>query len=236
MLQTSFAALINQLFLCFTIYQKRDGYNSLMSETVETGVRYRHYLRKGVHVLLGLFALGLRFIEPPIQVWLLGASALIAWILRPHWKFVIQMARPVELRDGVMWGVRYYFGTLFIIALLFPRSPEILGAAWLVLALGDGLSATVGGPKSISVPWNRKKRLYGTLACFVGSVGGLLLALYWFGGFFTPIAMLQAAFIGLAAAFVESLDTPLDDNLLIGLLVSVLCWMAGFFTGVPIWG
>ena len=207
-----------------------------MAATNETGVRYRHYLRKGVHVLLGVFALGLRFVEPPLHVWLLAVPAFIAWVMRPHWKYVIQMARPVELRDGVMWGVRYYFGTLFIVAIMFPYEPEILGAAWLVLALGDGLSATVGGPKSVSVPWNRKKRLYGTVACFFGSAAGLLLALVWFGGFFTPIALLQVAVIGLAAAIVESLDTPLDDNLLMGLVVALLCKTLGFFTGVPIWG
>ena len=62
------------------------------------------------------------------------------------------------------------------------------------------------------------------------------MALAWFGGFFTPIALLQVAVIGLAAAIVESLDTPLDDNLLMGLVVALLCKTLGFFTGVPIWG
>ncbi len=207
-----------------------------MGSSTESGVRYRHYLRKGVHLLLGVFALGLKYVEPPIHVWLMILPALVAWILRPHWKFVIQMARPVELRDGVMWGVRYYFGTLLIIAILFPGSPEILGAAWLVIALGDGLSATVGGPESVPVPWNKKKRLYGTFACFAGAMSGLLIAQYWFGGFISPAAFVQSAVIGLAAAVVESLDTPLDDNLLLGLLVATLCWLTGFFTGVPAWG
>ena len=144
-----------------------------MEETA-AGVRRSHYLRKSAHILFGLPALRSKFIPPPWQVYCAGFLALIAWQLRPHGPFIAAMSRPAELRDGVMWGVRYYFGTLFIVSLFFPFSPEILVATWLVLALADGLSAIVGGPLSPPVPRNLGKRLYGMIACFFGASARLI--------------------------------------------------------------
>jgi len=187
-------------------------------------------------MLLGSIALLVKFVPVPWQVVGTGVLAVGAWALRSHWQILIPMARPTELRDGVMWGVRYYFGTIFIVALFFHNRPDILTATWLVLAVGDGLSAIVGGPASPPVPWNKRKKVYGSIACFLGSSLALLFALIWMGGSITGVAFFQALVIGAAVAVLESLDTPLDDNLLIGLGTSSLCLILGFFSGVPIWG
>jgi len=200
-----------------------------VSRSNPSEVRYRHYLRKFVHMGLGALALSIRFIPREWTLAALGFAALTAWIIRPYWPVVMPMARATELRDGVMWGVRYYFGTLFLLAVFFGHRPEILTASWFVLALGDGLSATIGGPGSAPVPWNRTKRLYGTLACFAGSAAALILARLWF--LYPPDleGILVAAAIGLAVSVLESLRTPLDDNLLVGFGTALLCSWTGFF-------
>ena len=194
-----------------------------------SGFRYRHYLRKGTHIAFGAIALAFKFISPPWHIVLTGTLALISWLLRPHHPLLLPMARPVELRDGVLWGVRYYFGTMFLVSLVFYGRPEVTVGVWLVLALGDGFSATVGGPKSPPVPWNRKKKLFGTIACFFGAFLGLFIAYAWYGIAVVPLVAFQFAAIAASVAVFESIDMPLDDNLVIGVISSVLILAMGLF-------
>jgi dolichol kinase len=205
------------------------GYNQTVVQPVDSEVRYRHYLRKGTHIALGSIALTLKFLPAPYHIVFTGILALGAWILRPYYPLVIPMARPTELRDGVLWGVRYYFGTIFAVSLIFYEHPEITAATWLVLALGDGLSATIGGPASMPVPWNRKKRLAGTFACFVGAFVAMSIAFVWYNIDITPVLLFQAIALSMAVAIFESLNTPLDDNLIIGLGASLIMLATGMF-------
>ncbi len=200
-----------------------------MVQPVESSVIYKHYLRKGTHIALGSLAFLIKFLPAPFHVVFTGILALAAWILRPYYPFVSSMARATELRDGVLWGVRYYFGTIFAVSLVFYKHPEITFATWLVLALSDGLSATVGGPSSMPVPWNRKKKLQGTFACFIGAFLALFIAFEWCGVTISPILVYQAIALSLAVAVIESLNTPLDDNLIIGLGASLFMLATGMF-------
>lgn len=196
---------------------------------VDSGIRYRHYLRKGTHIALGSLALIIKFIPAPYYVVFTGVLAFGSWVLRPYHPLVSPMARATELRDGVLWGVRYYFVTIFAVSLIYYEHPEITAATWLVLALGDGLSATIGGPSSMPVPWNKKKRLAGTFACFVGAFIALSIAFLWYSVAFTPWLVIQAVMLSLTVAVLESLDTPLDDNLIIGLSASLIMLASGMF-------
>jgi dolichol kinase len=186
-------------------------------------------LRKGTHIGLGALALTLKFIPSPFHLVLTAALALASWLLRPYHPLLLPMARPVELRDGVLWGVRYYFGTIFIVSLLFYARPEVTATVWLVLALADGLSATVGGPKSMPVPWNKKKPLAGMIACFIGAFLSFPIAYGWYGIVISPLALFQFAAIAAFVAVFESIDMPLDDNLVIGIVSSALIVAMGLF-------
>ena len=186
-------------------------------------------MRKGTHIALGSLALLIKFMPDPYHIAFTGILAIFAWILRPYYPIVSSMARPIEMRDGVLWGVRYYFGTIFAVSLIFYNYPEITAATWLVLALGDGLSAIVGGPYSIPVPWNRNKRLAGTFACFIGAFIAMEIAFFWYGIVFTPLLIFQVIVLSIAVAVFESLNTPLDDNLIIGLGASLIIFATGMF-------
>lgn len=99
-------------------------------------------------------------------------------------------------------------GTLAILTLLANRE-QILGSL-VILGVGDAASTLVGRRSRQKLAWSRKKTAAGTVAFFVAS----LPAVYFAGW---P-AMLVAA----AAALAESLESNVDDNL----IISVVCVVA----------
>ena len=58
--------------------------------------------------------------------------------------------------------------SVLLLILAFPRRPDIVAAAWGILALGDGAATIVGtrsrGPR---LPWNPDKTVAGSLAFIV---------------------------------------------------------------------
>lgn len=102
---------------------------------------------------------------------------------------------------GAFWFV---VGTL-LVALSLGREEQI-AAAIFVLAAGDSAATIFGIRGSHPLPCNRIKTVEGSIAFFVFSLPVYLLV-GWMG-----IALAALA------AIVESLDTPVDDNLLIPIM------------------
>lgn len=109
------------------------------------------------------------------------------------------------------WGSACYgIGVLFLSG--FLHEPAAIAASIIVLAVGDGFSTLFGKMGRISLPWNNKKTLEGTVAFVIGSL---------FGYYFVGPAIIPVAII---AAIVESIDWPLDDNLMIPVACTIMFW------------
>ena len=105
------------------------------------------------------------------------------------------------------WGSACY-ATGVLLLTTFLTNPSLLAASLIVVALGDGASTLIGMKGKIPLPYNKKKTVEGTLAFFFFSLPS------WF--FIGPIAIAISA----AAAFVESLPLPLDDNISVPLALA----------------
>ena len=125
-------------------------------------------------------------------------------------------------RSGEEHGVAAIVGyavPIVVTLLLLPGRAELGMMTLAIVAVGDG-SATLGGLclGGIPLPWNRRKTLTG-LACFC--ICGTLMAtvVYWgeaHPGVSWETAFFCAAISTLAAAAVESLPLPWNDNLRVG--------------------
>lgn len=101
---------------------------------------------------------------------------------------------------GAFW---YVLGLLM--ALTFIRGTGGMLAAVLMLGVADGVSAIVGATGKTRLPYNRRKTLEGSIAFALTS----LASFFWIGWLAVPFSLL--------GAFVESVDSRYDDNLLIPL-------------------
>jgi dolichol kinase len=177
--------------------------------------RQLFHLGLGIAALIVLFLLGRQFLLAGsffamiigflmVNRILLGARVSIA-----QW-FVQKFERPGAYFPG--WGpANYGLGVLFLSG--FLSDANAIAASLIILALGDGLSTLIGRAGSKRLPWNRKKTIEGSVAFIVGSLPGF---------FFVGPIILPVAFV---AAVVESIDWPIDDNLMIPVVCAVMFWM-----------
>jgi uncharacterized protein (TIGR00297 family) len=182
--------------------------------------------RRGVHVGMLGFALLLRYLTP----WQAAACALVACavnlLLLP--RVASRLFRPGERVRAE--GIALYPVSVLVLILLFPGRPDIVGAAWAVLAAGDGLAGLVGtragGP---SWRWNPRKTLAGSFA-FVACGGAAAVALSLWGRPAVAPAPPLAWSVGapllaaVVAALVESRRGGLDDNLTVPASAAAVLW------------
>ena len=194
-------------------------------------------LRKGVHLGCLLFALLLR--------WLTWKGALLmACCALLFNAFVLPLAsgraleRDAERERGYSAGMLLYPGTLVVLILIFRERLEMVGAAWALMALGDGMASVAGrGIPSAPLSWNPGKTWAGFLAhVLFGGVGAAFMVL-WISGhlplegggwpaLWEQPEVLAAAFgAALFTAWLESLDSGLDDNLLVPLGGGGALWL-----------
>src|SRR5437867_1382579 len=130
-------------------------------------------LRKSIHILMGGFALILRFL-PWWAAAALAAGAVVSnatWIPRLGGGALMRS----EEKDSLLRsGVWLYSLSILLLILIFPHRLELVAGAWGILAFGDGfatlLGRGIGGPR---LPWNPRKSWVGPLASLVaGSAGG----------------------------------------------------------------
>jgi dolichol kinase len=128
------------------------------------------------------------------------------FVMQKGWKIPVAdwLERKFERKNvrfpgyGAFW---YVVGAL-LVAILLSNAHEI-DAAIVALAAGDSAATIFGILGTHPLPYNRRKTMEGSLAFFIFSLTAFLFV-GWMG-------------IALAAitAIVESLATPVDDNLLI---------------------
>ncbi len=186
--------------------------------------------RQIVHVSMGAFALLLRW----LAWWqaLALATAALAFNLTVLPRIAgDRLYRPGDRDRGVHGILLYPIAVLLLIA-AFPHRPDIVAAAWAILALGDGVATmagrAIGGPRW---PWNREKTVAGSAAFVVaGAAGGVALA-WWCRAavhpappvMFTLLAPIAAAIV---AAAVETVRIRLDDNLSVAAAAGATLWLA----------
>ena len=96
--------------------------------------------RKLVHVFYGLFALALRWLTPAAAVGMAAAALL-------HNRFLLPRYAPSIVRStdrSAAGGLLLYPAAVLRLVLLFPGRPDLVAAAWAVLAFGDGCAALAG--------------------------------------------------------------------------------------------
>jgi uncharacterized protein (TIGR00297 family) len=186
--------------------------------------------RKSVHVLMGGFALLLRYL-PWWAAVLLAAAAVVSnatWIPRLGGGALM---RENEKESLLRSGVWLYSFSILMLLLIFPHHLEIVAGAWGILALGDGLATLagkgIGGPP---LPWNSRKTWVGSAVFFGGgTLGGA--AFWWWVASSTRAAspsfrriLLISACAALGCAIVESLSLKLNDNLSVPFLAAGLLY------------
>ena len=124
--------------------------------------------------------------------------------------FVKRFERKGAIFPG--WGSANYGLGVLLAGALIESTPEV-AATLIVLALGDGFSTLLGKLGKHKLPWNTGKTWEGTIAFLAGCLPGY----FFVGPLIIPLALL--------GAFVESVDWPLDDNLMIPLACTMFFWV-----------
>lgn len=171
--------------------------------------------RQFVHMAMGAVALLLRFLTW-WQATALAASAVIFNLfVLPH--IGRGLYRPSDARFAA--GIIFYPLAVLGLVLCFPRRPDIVAAAWAILAAGDGMATLAGRAMPIArLPWNPDKS-YGGLLAFILCGGAAAIALaMWTAPAVSPVpgfAFLVAAPLAAAivAGLVETIPVGIDDNL-----------------------
>lgn len=184
--------------------------------------------RQVLHVSMLGFALLLRVL--PVWGALLCATAAFL-----HNLYVLprtgrdKFYRPDDEARGYPLGILIYPVTVFLLILLFGSRMHVAGAAWAVLAFGDGFATIVGRALGRhKLPWRPEKSWEGSAAYVLFGGGAAVLIALWIGSPALdpwiatrhPIAggglgwLALVCFTGaLVAAVVETLPIGIDDNL-----------------------
>ncbi|VVC01217.1 Uncharacterised protein [uncultured archaeon] len=173
--------------------------------------------RQAFHLLLGIAVIALlQSLGIETTAYLVGA-VLVLGLLAVHLRhsgisicvldaFIARFERP-----GVMAGygaMTYAAATLAILTLLANKEQMI--ASMIVLGVGDAASTVIGRRSKRKLPYNRRKTYGGSAAFFLCS----LPSVYFAGLAAVPVCAL--------AAIAESLESNIDDNL----IVAVVCVVA----------
>jgi len=185
--------------------------------------------RKLLHITMGGFAFLLRYLT-----W--WQAALCALVALANNLFVLprlgrrQFFRGEAKERGLDVGIVLYAVSVLILILVFPQRLDIVAAAWAFLAFGDGLATIAGrafGPASGPLPWNREKTWAGFTGFVIAGVPMALALFAWTGGWaITPAIALKFLAVGVVLAVLESLDTGINDNLLVPLAAGGLLYAA----------
>jgi len=183
--------------------------------------------RKLLHIAMGGFAFLLRYLT-----W--WQAALCAVVALANNLFVMprlgrqRFFRGEARERGLDLGIVLYAVSVLILILVFPRHLDLVAAAWAFLAFGDGLATIAGlafGRASGSLPWNPQKSWAGFTGFVVAGVPMALALFAWTGGWaITPAIALKFLAVGLVLAVLESLETGINDNLLVPLAAGGLLY------------
>ncbi len=170
--------------------------------------------RQVLHIISGLAAIALvEIVGVQLSAYAIGI-VLVLGLMTVHLKLSGFHLGPLEWlverfeRPGVTPGygaMTLTAGCLAILTLL--SSKEQIVASLFILGVGDAASTIVGRRSKRKLPYSRVKTYQGTAAFFICCLPAALA-----GGY-------QAVLVAGAAAIAESLESNIDDNL----IISVVC-------------
>lgn len=198
-------------------------------------------LRKAVHLSMVLWALLLRWL-PWKGAFLLALLALAFTALVLPRLGGAALHRASDRSRGWAPGIVLYPASIAALILVFREQLAFVGAAWALLALGDGMATVVGlAAGKHPLPWNPKKSWQGLGAHVLFGFVGAWFLLDFIGGPGLPdgaitapglaAAALPAAALlaALATATVETLDLGVDDNVLVPAVGAAVTWLVVTF-------
>jgi uncharacterized protein (TIGR00297 family) len=173
--------------------------------------------RKAVHIGSGFFAILLRW----LNWWQAALLALLAFIFnvlilpRVGGK---KLYRDDDHLRGYPLGILLYPFSVLLLILFLPYNLHIVGAAWGIMAWGDGMASPIGKKFGrAKIPWNNDRSYAGSFAFLIFGSAAAIFFTFWIRkivpepviwyGILIPIL---AAFI---AALIETIPTGLNDNL-----------------------
>ena len=175
---------------------------------------------------MGLFALTLRWLDWRVAAAIALAALLFNLFVMPRVGRGIYR-HPEKKRDTGI--VAYAAMVLALIVLMRDRFAPVAAAIWAMMAFGDP-SATIagkllGGPR---LPWNPEKTWTGTLANWgVAGVSAVLVFRFVAARPLEPAAV-AILMVGAAVyAFLESMRTGVDDNLVAALPTALVVLQLG---------
>jgi len=202
--------------------------------------------RKAVHIGMGGGAFLLRWLTP-VQAAGIAVIAILFNLFLVHRMTGGRLLRPEERQRRFSMGIAVYPMAVLALILIFHNRLELAAACWILLAFGDGMASVIGrvvrGPQ---LPWNAEKSWSGFLAFILYGGLGAAVVIRWtqaaiadvvagsgnvadIGQSFVAATMADGSVnetIWLLVAcvvcativgFVESLDTGIDDNILVTL-------------------
>jgi uncharacterized protein (TIGR00297 family) len=184
--------------------------------------------RQIVHMAMAGFALLLRW----LTWWqaLALAIAALAFNLFVLPRVARSLYRPGD-RERPVHGIVFYPLAVLLLIVTFPRRPDIVAAAWGILAIGDGIATlagrAIGGPRW---PWNPDKTVAGSVAFAIGgALAGCALAWWCRPAAAAPVPALFALLVppvaAIAATLVETIPVRLDDNLSVAASAGAVLWL-----------
>ena len=190
-------------------------------------------LRKWVHIGFGAGAMLLPYLNW-YQAVILAAVAVVVNIKLLRILTGGRLHRPRELDQDVPAGLVLYPTSVLLLLLMLPSRPDIVAAAWGILAVGDGAATLIGQRYGTAKwSWNPQKSIAGSAAFVVaGAAAGSLLA-WWCRDVVIPPPYAWFSTAGpivaaLVAAGVETARIRLDDNLSVPLSAAAVLWALSF--------
>ena len=168
--------------------------------------------RQILHMLLGMGCIAMvQLIGVELSAYVVSVALVIGLVLVHIKLSFIHLGHWLEWllerfeRPGVLagYGALTFTAAALCLLTLLSSQPQIL-ASLAILGIGDAASTLAGRRSRRKLPYNARKTYGGTLSFFLASAPVAFL----FAG---PIALPVAA----AAALAESLESRIDDNLII---------------------
>lgn len=206
-------------------------------------------MRKLIHISAGTPCILLPFAAlnyPELVPAIGGIMLMLSLWMTEKFPFFDLFAKPEEQRAHRLFGAFWYFvliGSCLLIggALSFwLRYPSVVyaqilpGIAWVSLAWGDGFSGVVGPKEGKSWFWSDRKTISGSLGFVAFGTLGLwgYLSLWGHVAPSIPFALGQpngwiigislASVISTCCAFMESIETGFDDNIIVPITALVV--------------
>jgi uncharacterized protein (TIGR00297 family) len=182
--------------------------------------------RKAVHAGMGLLALTLRWLDWKAAAAIALAALLFNLLVMPRIGRGIYRD-PSRKRDT---GIVAYAAMVLLLILLFrDRYLPIAAAVWAMMAFGDP-AATIAGRllRGPLLSWNPEKTWAGLLANWaVGGAGAVLVFRFVAARRLEPVAVAILVCGAALYAFLESVRSGLDDNLVAALPTALAIFQLG---------